>query len=249
MIKYLHSLGDEMIRKIGICDDESDIRIYLKSIIEKYYQNHEINYEIYLYEDAEKLVYSKDKHDILFLDMEMNDMNGIEVGQLIRKTDFDTNIIVVSGHDKYMKNAYHIHPFDYLIKPLKEVDLFNCLDELEQSLKYKYPQNFISLKTSEGNIQLNVDDIVYITYENRKTNIITNKEIIYSSINLRDLYPLLSSFDFIACHRAYIVNMRYVYRLKQNEIILSYKNISIPVSRLKYKEINDEFMRYLASDL
>lgn len=238
-----------MIRKIGICDDNENNRMYLKSMVEKYCRNHGIKYEISLYEDGEKLVLAGDKHDILFLDIEMNDLNGIEVGQIIRKTDFDTIIIIISGHDKYMKNAYHIHPFDYLLKPVIEKNLVKCLDDVERILRYKDPQNFISVKTNDGNIQLNVNDIVYITFKNRKTNIVTKQGIIYSSMNLKDLYSVLKSYDFIMCHKSYIVNMGYIYRLNQDEIILSYKDISISVSRLKYKEVKDKFMKYLSRDL
>lgn len=234
-------------RKIAICDDDKNIQQLLKSACQYYYSDKDYKIHMDIFSTGEELLNSVHKYDYILLDIEMYDLNGIEVAEKIRETDIDTMIVIISGYPKYKNRAYSVHVFDYIDKPISKVRFFNLLDELERYSCKKIEKSYLSFKTIHGVVQLDKDDIVYLEYFDRKINIHTiEKEYsLYGKIS--DLASQLSEFMFLFPHRSYIVNMQYINKIEGNSIFLANSNITIPISKLKKKEISDTFFKYLAA--
>lgn len=239
----------ETERNIAICDDDKDILQLFTSTCKTYYKDKLISANIDNFNSGEELLKAKKKYDYILLDIEMDNLNGIEVSEEIRKTDIDTMIVIISGYPKYKNRAYSAHVFDYIDKPVNGSKLKDLLNELERYMMKKIKKKFITFKTIDGVVKLDIKDIIYIDYYDRKINIHTFDETYYQYGNISDLAQKMEEFNFIFPHRAYIVNMSYIEKIEGNSIKL-YKNlVSIPISKLKKKEINEKFFNYLSAEV
>lgn len=236
-------------RNIAICDDDKDILRLFTNTCKTYYSDKIINANIDDFSSGEDLLKSEKKYDYILLDIEMDNLNGIEVSEEIRKTDIDTMIVIISGYPKYKNRAYSAHVFDYLDKPVNGNKLINLLNELERYMMKKIEKNFVTFKTIDGVVKLDVEDIIYIDYFDRKINIHTLDETFYQYGNISDMAKKMEKYNFIFPHRAYIVNMNYIEKIDGNVIKLYKKLGNIPISKLKKKEINEKFFYYLSSEV
>ena len=234
------------IRKIGICDDNEASQKLLKHICTNYYSDKNIHLVVDLYNSGEDLLKKGKKYDYLFLDIEMYNLNGVEVAEIIRKTDIDTMIVIISGYPEYKNKAYSVHVFDYLDKPICTQKIFNLLNELERYFQKKRQTFYVSFKTINGIIQIDVDEIMYIEYFKRRLNINTVNGVYYMYGNIKDIFSKLKKFNFIIPHRAFIVNMNHIERIEKNTICMQDKT-NIPISKLKKKEIDYIFLAHLSS--
>lgn len=235
------------MRKIAICDDNIEMRIALKNMCNEYYQDKKTMIE--LFDSGEILLCNKQKFDLIFLDIQMSDLNGIEVAHKLRETDMDTIIIIISGYSKYKSVAYNVHPFDYIDKPINRKKIYKILGEIERYLEKRKEKLYITFETVNGIIHVDKDDILYLEYDNRKIVIHLQyaKYFMYGKIS--DYAKELYKFDFICPHRAYLVNMENIQMLDGYDIIISGVGKKIPISKLKKKEVYQSFYKYLSQEI
>lgn len=236
-------------RRIAICDDDEDILKLFTKVCKLYFKDKLINVNIDNFSTGEQLLATNRKYDYILLDIEMENLNGIEVAETIRKTDIDTMIIIISGYPKYKNRAYSIHVFDYLDKPLNSDKLLSVLSELERYMMKKIEKKFVTFKTIDGVVKLDIEDIVYFEYLDRKINIHTLTATHYQNGNISDIADQMKEYFFIFPHRAYVVNMKYIEKIESNSITLYQTRGSIPISKLKKREINESFFYYLSDQV
>lgn len=232
-------------RNVAICDDDLSVLERFTQTCNLYYKGKMINAFIDNFSTGEALLSTNKKYDYILLDIEMEDLNGIEVAEEIRKTDIDTMIVIISGYQKYKNRAYSAHVFDYLDKPVNSEKLINLLDELERYMLKKIKKEYVTFKTIDGVVRLDVDDIVYFEYYERKVNIHTFDETYYLYGNISDIAKQMDEYGFIYPHRAYVVNMKYIEKIEGNSIILYPRKGNVPISKLKKKEIRETFFNFL----
>ena len=115
---------------IAICDDEKNICTSLERVVEEYALGKNINYNIESFNSADELLkhilLKKNSYDIIFLDIEMKGINGIEFGEILRgdMKDEKTKIIYISWENSYAMDLFKVRPFDFLIKPLEETNMY-----------------------------------------------------------------------------------------------------------------------------
>ena len=124
--------------KIAICDDQ-EIQLEL---MEKYIKEWAIKNSVEIYIDkfnsAEEFLFEwedYEKYDAIFLDIEMKKMSGIELSNIIRKKNKTVNLVFVTGEFKYALHGYKVGALQYLMKPIKKEDLFECLDIIKEKIK------------------------------------------------------------------------------------------------------------------
>lgn len=231
--------------KIAIVDDELQAR----DIIEKYIcewadKNSEL-VDIYKYESSESFLFfweeNKD-YDLLVLDIEMGKMNGMDLAREIRMQNEHVKIVFVTGYDEYMQYGYDVSALNYLIKPVNKEKLFLTFDRFKQQTLVN--DETIVVNTENDIRKILTRDIVYVEANGHGSII----QLAMETLNLRESLgemekALINTNTIVKCHRAYLVNLRYVAAIQGNDIVLD-NGDRIPVSRNKMKTIQQEFLKY-----
>lgn len=102
-----------MIR-VAICDDESKVAEKINDSVNFFLTDNKYNFTVEKYYSGESLVESKKKYDLIFLDIEMKELNGIETAQAIRSKDLDVKIVYITSYTDYWRRAYKVHAFDFI---------------------------------------------------------------------------------------------------------------------------------------
>lgn len=207
--------------RIAICDDDKKYIDILEEYIERL-KVKALDYDVYFNgEEIVKAYENKgERYDAVFLDMEMENVDGIEAANRIRKIDKQVIIVFVTSHSKYMQESFQCTPFRFLVKPL-------TFEEFEDVY-------------NKVNIKFNEEPGVFIFQEN-KTKI---------RVGMTEITKLLDKDTFVRVHRAFIVNMKYVYKIYDSKIILHEYEQEIPVGRtysndLEYAFLNFKERKYL----
>lgn len=231
--------------QIGICDDRAeDIRTLSEALY-----TYDDSFKILDYKDGEYLLEDFLEHnilfDILFLDIYMPGLNGIEIAAKIRDCMKDVKIIFVSSSKEHYPEAYDVFAFNYLIKPLNQEKLNRVLDEALTSItndKERFQQIQFSYK---GIIYHAVfRDILYI--ESRDKIIffhILEKPTLKCYAKLEEILKQLPEESFIRCHQSFAVNIHHVIEMGKNHFTVGDNVINI--SKKYHKVAKDKYFEYL----
>ncbi|MDR2590570.1 MAG: LytTR family DNA-binding domain-containing protein [Oscillospiraceae bacterium] len=234
----------ERIIKIAICDDEAIHRDDLVKILEAYETTEHI-IELFEYSDGLSLIdsHKKQAYNIMFLDIEMNGISGLETGHKIRMIDKNVIIIYLTGYERYVFESFKIEPFDYIVKPI-DSDKINAV--LSRAIeKYNEQYFIIEFKWKERLYALRTFEIVHIESELR--HIIFNTENNrYKCIGQLDEYEkLLSSYGFLRCHKSFLINMNYIKSI-ENKSIITTLNYSVDMSARQKQNCLNNFSNFIA---
>lgn len=229
--------------RIAICDDcISDG----KQIYEIIVSHPELSTcQIDVYDSSIKLLDSfklNNFYDIVFLDVDMPNINGIELGKSIRSKSSKTFIVFVTSYSQYAIEAYECEAFNYLLKPLELNKAISVINKL--IVKYREQNKFHTIKVKSDLIRIAIQDIFFV--ECCRKHIFYHMEnSFYDTIeNLSDVYNALKDYGFQQIHQGYIVNMEKIQRFDKNSVILS-NGDTVPVSVRKRKEVLDTYRKYV----
>lgn len=225
-----------------IVDDESDAIDYLSNLINDKFEHLEIVATASNSKDAVKAYYSNFP-DLIFMDIEIDELDGFGVLKEIYREKFQPYIIFVTAFNQYAVDAFRANALGYLLKPVHEVDLMNAvkkfMDSKERDLQYEkilslfnYPAR-IRFNTRTGFILLNVNEIFYCEAERNYTKIhkVTGKTEIVS-INLSEVEKKLAELGFWRVSRSCLANSGYITEVdrKQKTCKLSYNGEEIVIA-------------------
>lgn len=230
---------------IAVVDDEQLIREQICSLIKE--ENPE--YCIEAYSSGNALLGSGHFFDIVFLDIQMEGINGIEAARKLRSqpkpqaNGTETILIFITGLREYVFDAFDVSAFHYLLKPIEEAkftEVFRrAIAEIEKRKTRQQQQLFLK---NRGQL-LDQCDILYLESRGKKVAIHTLKETIEIYAVLGELEQQLSD-SFYRCHRGYLVNMAYVTEFDLDSITLN-NGEQIYLTRKKHKEFAKIYMWYL----
>ena len=207
----------------------------LKKNLKKYYKNKKI--KILTKFDLDFL--TNNDVEIIFLDIELKNENGIEMAKKYRDHGHNAHIIFVSSHDDFVFYTFGVKPLDFVRKGNLKNDLERCIELIELEKKRKEMQIMIDKKL------IKLVDVLYIESQGNKVYYIgADKNIILERrIKLSDVETKKEKYYFIKCHKSYVVNAAYITKARPNYVILN-KNIKIPVSRSEQKHFIDKYHDY-----
>ncbi|MGX8851065.1 LytR/AlgR family response regulator transcription factor [Amedibacillus sp. YH-ame10] len=235
------------MRKIAICDDQKEIASFIEDVCRKYYHQKDM-VSISYFESGEALLNSEQHFDAMFLDVELEHLNGIETGFEIRKTDHDVLIIMISAHEKYKMDAYPLHVFNFLDKPFTERAIFEVLEKVEEYCDKKKEHIFVSFKMKEGAMSFDISDILYFESTNRKIQLVTKKETYQFYGTIGELSERMKQYGFGIPHASFIVNFSQVQTMKTKEIVL-HTGHTIPMTKYKAKEFRESYTIFLKNQI
>lgn len=213
---------------ILVFEDNNEDFIILKNCIDNLFSTENISYDLHRCNTVEELFNTLYECDLLFLDIEVNQENGIDIGTRIRNENHNCKIIIVSNYKKYLIDGYKIQAERYLLKPLHQ-EIFNV--ELKNVLWKYFRTNygFYDKKISPGKILFK--NIFYIESLDHKTRIhFTNGKQKDTTYPLSYWIEKIPDNLFGQPYRCYFINFQYIYDYKEKEIILTNDEI-IPISR------------------
>ncbi|MBD5503632.1 MAG: response regulator transcription factor [Lachnospiraceae bacterium] len=220
--------------RIAICDDETDARDALR-----------IQLEQVLIEETEEIVYEfssgvnaaswLEKHpgeiDLLFLDVEMKGLSGMETAEKIRTFNNDLIIVFVTGYSDYVFDGYRVGALDYLVKPVSIQRLMDLFHRVRTKLTREESQTF-TIKNMDGTWRFKLCDILYFYSDKRKVTLVTPTGEYPFYAKLDDIEVQLVS-HFVRIHQRYLINPAAVDYLRNDSVMLG--NTELPCSR-RYKE-------------
>ncbi len=229
--------------KIAICDDERAEIAYLTALVGKWGAERGIAVRLSSYESAESFLFAFEDEkavDILLLDIQMKEMDGVALARLIRRDDETVQIVFITGYPDFIAEGYDVSALHYLMKPVKEDKLLEVLDKAISHLQ-KTPRIIIFPKTG-GDIKINADDIIYAEVLSHTVSLYLEKGKEEFGVRISDMEDLLGD-GFFKCHRSYIVSMKYVRRVTKTAMVLT-DGREIPLSRNLYDAANQAFINY-----
>lgn len=236
--------------KIAICDDDIVIRKELELIIQDYCEYLQYEYDVSSFCDAEtllKTISTFGNYDIIFLDIRLGRMNGIEAGKIIRNINHDerTKIIFISAIKDYVFDAFDARPLNYILKPINK-------DKVERELKktidlIEKERGVFIYKSGHNRLSLYLSDIIYFESILRKVRIITSSEFTEYYGKMSDLLEM-SLHNFIQIHRSYLINADQVYKYTYTSIKMK-NGHELSISQNKRTEVMESLTRFSISKL
>lgn len=232
-----------MIR-IAICDDNELFAEKLEKQIEIYFENKKMDFKISKFTNSVELYSCSLQFDIYLLDIEMPDVSGMEIARKITDRNENAIIFFITDYENYLDEAFDIHAFRYLYKPLDEVRFNRGLDLALQ--KIQQTNAYIMLHIADKLIKINMDEIIYITIENRKCRVVITNGYKIVDDNLKNIYANLPVNKFAYTHKSYIVNLSFVKSYDAVRVILQHKSdvYDVYMSRRMLPEFKKKFILY-----
>lgn len=233
---------------IAICDDERDFLTHLTALLERYALESGEEIKISTYSSGLDLVEAYDATvDLIFLDIKMNDLNGLKTAERIRQRDEHVALIFLTTLSGCCLEGYKYQAVNYIIKPIHYVRL---KEEMDQWIK-KHRQNtepFIIVSNDTGKYKVFLKGLKFIETFNRNLLLHTEHGHVICYRKMKEMEAALGQQGFVRCHSGYLVNLFYVKRIEKLEIILL-TDEKIPISQLKRKAFMKQLADYWGNQL
>ncbi len=231
---------------IALCDDEP----VQMNEIENYIIKKDSKAQIDVYFSGEELLKAYNfgmQYQAVFLDMEMDGINGLETADALRAMDDHLEIIFVTSYTRYMEDSFKCSPFRFLVKPIKQ----DKLEEAVNALYQKFTKKPASLVIKEkGNVfHLYSDEIIYCESDRHLMQIHTKERTYTVRMTMGALIEKLGTNNFGRPYHSYLVNYHYVKAIVQNQVILYSLEVILPMSRSYKKLFKDGYTDYIESEL
>lgn len=233
---------------IAICDDVSIITDNMETFLNRYSQDIGEEVRVFKFNSGDALLEDyKSNYDILFLDIRMPGLSGIETAERIRKKDDKVSIIFLTSLLNRAVDGYQVQALNYIIKPMNYKRLKIELDHWRSKIRDR-EEPFIVINNDSGSYKILLKSISYVETFNRNLLVHTENGNIVSYRKLRDVEREILSYGFARCHSSFIVNLLYVEKIEKMDIQL-FTEERIPVSKSKKKLFMGSLAEYWGKHL
>lgn len=228
-----NTICNDMKFSILVVDDESSGRTTLKILLEKLFWTHiaSLNFSKTFEEAQTKLQTSR--FDIIFLDI---NLKGISAFDLITFIPTGTKVVFVTAYSEFMLKALRNKAFDYLVKPIKENDLKDCLLRLQQELSAELYSGVLRLKHKGLTRAIRHADILYVQGNGPYSILHLKDDTCTTAKTLKSIVPELGE-GFVRIHKTFLVNKNYIKGFNKDKLILQ-NDECLPVSRTGSKNLS-----------
>ena len=232
---------------IAIIEDSGQELSLLERCLQSYLSSRQVYRVIDTYTSGEAFLenWPSKSYDLIFLDILMEGISGIEVARKIRETDSECLLIFISSSKEYALQGFEVRAFDYLLKPLSEerfqktMDL--CQNELAKHIRY------IEVKESRTLVKIPLNEIIYTDYYNHYIQIHTGARLIRSYQQFDVFSPLLLCYpQFLCCYRNCIVNMDHIEKSTDEGFVMDNQEL-VTVRKRGSNAIKKAYLEYLFS--
>lgn len=227
--------------EIALCDDERYVFGGLETLLYKIGKKHNLYLEIDCFDDGNKLLERMrqgESFDIIYLDIRMKQMDGLDTADRIRELDWNVQIVYVTSYDMYMKKAFRVAPIAFITKPIE-------IDEFEKTFLYilnkiTSSEAYYRFKFKKEMYRIPLKEILYFESCGRiiliKEKYGTYKE--YNQLDKVEKRVMQRNLWFLRIHKSYLINYRHVIKIGYDKVLMSDGN-ELPMRR-KYQKIVDK---------
>lgn len=223
---------------IGICDDNTNEAEKLRTLCE------ELGYsDTCIYSSGNEFLEAENKPNLLFLDIQMKGMSGIELKDFLEQTNQQTYIVFYTAHGEWMPDAFGKNVIGFLRKPVK-------LHEVERFIKKAvFLRKEYCILSLDSKVQLYCGQVLYIQANGVYTIFVCDNDQSYSVRKpLQKWANELEEYGFYATHRSYIVNFQHIENIDGKKVILK-NGQNLPISRRHAKQTKNAYQQYCLSRL
>lgn len=224
--------NETAVLAIGICDDHAEDRLSLHWMLESILENRAIEHKIYEFSSGETLIKWMQNHpnqiDLLFLDIEMGEVNGLETAKQLRTRYDALQMVFVTGFSDYVFDGYSVDALGYLLKPARREQLENVLTRALTRI-CKYANEVYSCHDGDSWYRIPYQQILYFESERRKVHCVTTDGRYSFYAKLDQVAEELQNSGFVRIHQRYLVRAAAISRVCGSEVQL--ENHTLPISR------------------
>lgn len=233
---------------IAIVEDETLYLEQLKQYIERYSRETGTECRVTYFRDGDEIAinYSGD-YDIVLMDIQMQFMDGMTAAKKIREMDKKVIIIFITNMIQYAVQGYQVDALDYIVKPVEYFSFTEKLTKAIERIKTN-EEKYISVKTENGIRKINISNLLYVESSSHYLNFVTASDVYETRITMKCIEQLLKPYDFCRIHKGYLVNIKHVEGIEDNDCIMR-GNVKLPVSRNNRKLFLERLTDYIGSEV
>lgn len=201
-----------------MCDDDERQLLLMKNCLEEYFNQQKVEYMLKCFNNVKSVVEYTDKEqaDVYFLDIELADGNGVKLAKHLRRQDKKAIIVFITSYVEFMSEAFEVHAYHYLTKPVTDEALCGVLDSIIEYLGYSKSKFFF--KFDKETYSINYENIVLFSSERRMNQIISVDGIYAYYGSFQELERQLAGTRFVRIRKNIIINMDYITTVDGNTI-------------------------------
>lgn len=228
---------------IAICDDETYLSDSIQAMASDFFRRKNMEADILAFSSGEELLNYGKTVDILFLDIQMQGIDGMETAKKLRGRGFKGFLIFITVLEELVFQSFEVQAYDYLVKPIEKKRFEKTMERLLCSIQNASEEYLLVQKGHEARI-VPLEEIVYCEIIDRKVYLhLASSEVIDFYERIEQLESKLDG-RFFRCHRSFLINLRYLRSYKGGVAYLE-GNEEIPVSRLRSKEFSNVILQYM----
>lgn len=229
--------------KVAIVEDEKAAAQVLQEYLQRYSSDRGAEFDIHTYENGMQFLMNYDTNtDLVFMDIEMPNLSGIETSARLREIDSVVGLVYVTNMAKYAIEGYAYRAIDYLLKPLVYQAFLMKMDRILKFVNKNRKSSAITLVSRTGQNVLELNSIYYVEVSGHDVLYHTDSGSYKVYGTLKEEAKKLPQETFIQCNSCYVVNLRHISRIDGNELVVGDGRIEI--SRSRRKSLLEAFNRY-----
>ena len=229
--------------KIAICEDSAADQSYIRKLAEHWAADMQHTVQVNIFPSAESFLFhyaAHKDHDILLLDIEMGDIDGVALAKKLRQEDETIQIIFITGFPDFIAEGYEFCSVHYLLKPVSEDTLARALEKAAANLKKTAKTVIFTVDKEEVRVALS--DIIYVEAFAHACRVTALDGQMDVKKSISEIEKILGE-GFIRTHRSYLAGISYIKRISKTDVVLD-NGERLPLSRSNYQSVNQAFIQY-----
>ena len=229
---------------IAVCDDIPIECADIAKQIETILKQSNTDFMIKKFFGGLELIQSRESFDIIFLDIKMPNINGMELAKQIRKQGRQSLIIFITSASEYVFDAFDVEAFQYLLKPIQTDKLKNVLEKATKKMQIDANIDFLMISANRQIQKVFLKDILYIESIGRIAKIHCNNGTLETYEQIAILEDKLSDKFFFRCHKCFLVNLNFVDAFNKTEVRLE-NGEKIMLAKRRYEDFQKAILSYM----
>lgn len=237
-------VGGQML-SIAVCDDNIRECCGMAERIRKILERRNVSCLIRQFGSGRELLHAVEDFDIIFLDIIMCELDGMETAQMFRQRSYDKLLVFMSSSRAYVFDAYDVEAFGYLVKPVRDDKLEKVLGRALAKIESKR-EDFILVSRDRQKRKWFLDDIYYFEIRGREMEVHGREDSFTYYEQMGTLEKQLVDKGFFRCHKSYLINLKHVDGYNRQEVVMD-NGARIWIAKRRYEEFCAEILRFMRS--
>lgn len=231
--------------KVAIVEDDGSYVEVIVGYLKKYEVDSTNKFHIEIFRDGLDIISDyRAEYDIIFLDIQMKHMDGMETAQKIRKIDEGVIIIFITSSVQFAVQGYLVDAIGYVVKPVSYFAFSQILDKAIKKYSKKISFKYMSIDVEGGQIRFELKQIYYVESQRHHVIMHTEKGEFLTSGPLKKYEERLHNEGFAKCHNSYLLNLEHVMGIVKDNVAMTNQS-TLPISRTKKKKFMDDLADYI----